>query len=75
MDEPKLDMSEFEPPEGYEMPDGWEHEVFKIDDTPENVAKAIFNVRPDDKRFQKEYLKGFKKKERVPNDTEANRER
>lgn len=44
-------------PEGYELPDGWEDEEFKIDDTPENVAKALFKLNPNEKGFGWKYLK------------------
>ena len=34
--------------------------IFKIDDTPENVAKALFTVNPNEKGFEWEYMKQAK---------------
>ena len=36
---------------------GQEDQLFKIDDTPENVAKALFAVNPNEEDFEWEYLK------------------
>ena len=36
---------------------GQEDQLFKIDDTPENVAKALFSVNPNKEGFEWEYLK------------------
>ena len=52
------------------MPEGWEDEVFKIDDTPENVAKALFQVNPNEEGFEWEYLNPDNHKAKEPTRTD-----
>lgn len=47
-----------------EMPEGWEDDVFKIKDTPENVAKSLFAVNPNKEGFEWEYMKNNKQSDR-----------
>ena len=53
-------------------PEGWEDEVFKIDDTPENVATALFEVNPKEEGFEWQNLKSDEHK--VKRDTRTGRE-
>jgi len=36
------------------------NDLFKIDDTPENVAKALFEINPNEEGFEWEHLKSKK---------------
>lgn len=38
-------------------------EVFKVDDTPENVAKALFKVNPNEEGFEWDYMKDVKRRQ------------
>lgn len=46
--------------------DTQEEHLFKIDDTPENVAKSLFTLNPNEEGFEWDYLK---KKQEVRGET------
>ena len=46
--------------EGTQPDERKSRDYFHIDDTPENVAKALFEVNPNEEGFEWEYMKDVK---------------